>query len=252
MESTTTPDASKNLALINDSKAAGLHFKSDGSTLIIRQRQYLYRFDLTTDWDLSTIPSTPTQTYNGGALPGGSDAEEGLFMTDDGTKLFYGVNTANTRMIRTDMSTGYDFKTISHDGGSNVWYFGDPFIRNTVPHTASGFYSREFRFGDSGTKLYMLDRNSTTQAWPRYSDTTNSGNLVINQWNLSTAYDLSTATWNEKYKKCDSALSVLSYTFDISSNGLHWIYPSNGDLYYGNHDYRVGYYHSWHTNRATG
>jgi hypothetical protein len=231
--STTTPDASKTLSLVNDSKAAGLHFKSDGSILIIRQRQYLYRFDLTTNWDLSTIPSTPTQTYNGQALPGGGDAEEGLFMTDDGTKLFYGCDSLSTRMIRTDMSTGYDFKTISHDGGSNVWYFADPFIRSTIPHTASGFSSKEFRFGDSGSKLYMLDENSTSQTWPRRTDTTFSGDVVVNQWNLSTAYDLSTATWNEKYIKCNGALATTSYTFDISSNGLHWIFPSSGDLYMG-------------------
>jgi hypothetical protein len=228
ISSTTTPDAYRGLSLVNDDSANGLYFTSDGLTLIIVQQLYFYKFALTTAWDLSTINTTPTQQYAKSAMPIGGSAEHGMFITSDGTKMFLGDQY---RIIRSDMSTGFDITTLSHDGGNNAFFYGDPFDRSGTTHTSSGFDTREFRFGDNGSKLYMLDLSSTTNSYlPRRSSTTDSNRVVINQWDLSTAYDLSTAVNNDKHANLQLS-STTPRTFDISSNGLYIIYPSAGYMY---------------------
>lgn len=227
ISSTTTPDAYKTMPLINDDSANGLYFTSDGLTLIIVQQLYFYKFALTTAWDLSTINTTPTQQYAKFAMPISSSAYHGMFMTSDGTKMFLGDQY---RIIRSDMSTGFDITTLSHDGGSNAFFYGDPFDRSGTTITSSGYEAREFRFGDNGSKLYMLDTAVVYTIDPRRSSELNPGSVVINQWDLSTAYDLSTAVNNDKHGNLNLNNST-TLTFDISSNGLYIIYPADGYMY---------------------
>lgn len=229
--STTAPDAFEELGLIDDDYAAGIHFKSDGSQLFVAQQVQWYKFDLGTNWDLSTIsqPAAAVDTYKTSALPISSTGTNGLYVSPDETKVF--VGTTLDLIIKTDFGAALDFRTISHDGGAYCWYFSDP---QNVGGVAKWFgdSNNEFRWKPDGTSIYILGRsnNSTVPPIAYFNSTFN--DPTISQFNLSSAWDLSTATYAGGVEVNNSLLASSIYTFDISSDGAYVILAQSG-LYMG-------------------
>ena len=228
--STTTPDASVLLGLVNDDYAAGIYFKSDGSELFVAQQTRWYKFNLGTNWDLSTVDqnSANVETYSTYALPiNSSKGINGLFISPDETKLFIG--TTEDLLIKTDFSSALDFKTLSHDGGPYCWYYGDPQNVGGVA-TWIGTSNNEFRWKPDGTSIYIFCMSSTSLNPATYIAT--SSDPVISQFNLSTAWDLTTATYAGGAPVNNSLSANSIYSFDISSNGEYVILCYEG-LYMG-------------------
>jgi hypothetical protein len=231
--STTTPDASVTLSLVNDDYAAGIHFKSDGSELFVAQQLRWYKFNLGTNWDLSTVDqnSANVETYSTYALPiNSSNGINGLYVSPDETKLFIG--TTQDLLIKTDFGSALDFKTLSHDGGPYCWYFSDP---QNVGGVAKwiGSTNNEFRWKPDGTSIYIysISTSATTVPVSYIQDGTGS-DPVISQFNLSTAWDLTTATYAGGAPLNNSLSGFNVYSFDISSNGEYVILCNEG-LYMG-------------------
>ena len=228
--STTTPDASVLLGLVNDDYAAGIYFKSDGSELFVAQQTRWYKFNLGTNWDLSTVDqnSANVETYSTYALPiSSSKGINGLFISPDETKLFIG--TTQDLLIKTDFSSALDFKTLSHDGGPYCWYYADPQNVGGVA-TWIGTNNNEFRWKPDGTSIYIYSSSTTGSVPVSYIAT--SSDPVISQFNLSTAWDLTTATYAGGAPLNNSLPASLIYSFDISSDGEHVILCYEG-LYMG-------------------
>lgn len=232
--STTTPDNYKLMSLINDDYAAGIWIKSDGSKLFVAQQTQLYRFDFGTNWDPSTLPTTAPSNddrYYTYYMTGSTGGTNGLFVDSTGTKMFRGMDNGSPAdyIIKTEFGSELDFKTMTHDGGSHVWYWADPVLDGTVPRTIAFGANYEFRWKPDGTSIYIQGQANAATTYPQafYSGS----NLLIHQFNLTTAWDLSTATHYD-YTVVNSSVSATgTYSFDISSNGEHLILAYGGNLY---------------------
>lgn len=139
-------------------------FKSDGLKVIASDYSNLYEHSLSTAFDLSTINKTATTTKT---RPNGSPYTTRL--NTAGTSLYL-INYASQTIESHSLSTGWDLSTYSST------------ISGTInPTTTLGTTAtiNDFDFKYDGTIFYIL--------------VTSSGAYKVLQYNLSTAWDLSTA-----------------------------------------------------------
>ena len=133
-------------------------FKTDGTKMyILDSNEVIYQFTLNTAWDISTA-SYDSVTFT---LTQGTAAED-IYFKSDGTKL-YSLDVTAYTVYQYSLSTAWDISTASYDSVS----FG----------TAGELSPQSMEFSADGTSLYIGG---------------NSGN-GIDQYTLSTAWDLSTA-----------------------------------------------------------
>jgi sugar lactone lactonase YvrE len=143
-----------------------VHFKDDGTKFYIvgQTNDTVYQYSCSTAWDVSTASydsksfSVQTQETN----------PQALFFKDDGTK-FYIVGTTSDSVFQYACSTAWDISTASYDNKS--------FSVNTQESTPTGLF-----FKPDGTKFYVI--GNTTDA--------------IYQYSCSTAWDVSTASYDSK------------------------------------------------------
>ena len=137
-----------------------VYITTAGTRLTATIRQY----GCSTPWDLSTITDTGKSLVVG-------DLElspRAVSISDDGTRLFFGGVNSDT-VFSCTLSTPFDLATATLD--FKFFYVG---TQSPTPNTPI--------FGDSGTKMYVLD----------------AGNDTVFQYNLSTAWDVNTATYATK------------------------------------------------------
>lgn len=137
-----------------------IQFNGDGTRLIAITSSRLYWYDLSTPFDISTLGSE-----QGPQDVPSSDDIEGFEFNNDGTSLVTVEQTAQ-EFREYHLSTAYDPTTITSTG---------------TTLGAKGSKPSGVTFGKDGTRLYQ----------------SNSGNneTSVYQWNLSTAYDISTASY---------------------------------------------------------
>jgi len=159
----------------------GLRFKDDGTKLyyVNVASQLFGEKVLSTAWDLSTAGAT---VWNVGAL--GNTGTLSFFMKPDGLKVWFCDNAGNIK--ESTLSTPWDAVSIA--ASATV----------LTPAEAAG-YSGIF-LKDDGTRMFLIGLN----------------NGIIYQYDLSTAWDISTAVYN-------------SISFDITAQNT-----SNRDLFIGN------------------
>mgnify|MGYP003706059211 CR=1 FL=1 len=195
----------------------GLFFKPDGTLLFVvgADTDKVFSYSLTTAWDLSTA------SYTGDSLSTSSagNSPTDIFFKPDGTKLYITGENSNS-VGQYSLSTAWDITTASYDSGT-------------------GIYSNEDRvvgiaFKPDGTKFYTMGRRnrkfheySLSTAWDISTDSYTGNSYAINyevglfptgmtfnsdgtivyavgtsyfgSWDLSTAYDVTTATFNSKF-----------------------------------------------------
>ena len=173
-----------------DTLPVAFAMKNDGTVLYMHgaTNDRLYQYTLSTAWDLSTASyaskSFLTSTQNGNAGP--------VAFKADGTS-FYVSGSTNDTVYQYDMSTAWDISTASY--ASKSFSLSG---QETVP---TGLF-----FKSDGTKMYMVG----------------SGTDSIYQYSLSTAWDVSTASYD-------------SVTFDLSSQGTattSLFFKSDGTEFY--------------------
>lgn len=142
----------------------GLSFNNDGTKLYVVGliTDTVYQYSLTAAYDISTA------SYDSVSFSVASQATipAGLFFSPDGTK-FYLTDNNTDNVYQYNMSTAFDLSTASYSSSSFSY----------ASQTVQG---RDVAFNDDGTKMYVLD------------DT----NEVLYQYSLSTAFDLSTASYS--------------------------------------------------------
>lgn len=165
-----------------EANVEGVFFKPDGLKMYIvgRSNDTVYGYTLSTAWDLSTASYTGEQL----SVSAQETSPYGLFFSDDGTKM-YVLGTGSDTVYQYTLSTAWDVTSGSYSGKAK-----SVSSESTTPIA--------FAMSDDGTKLYVVQSGGT-----------------IYQYTLSTAWDMSTATYDS-----DSKVITNCYGLSFKSDGL--------------------------------
>ena len=153
------------LVSAQDAIPVALFFKPDGTKMYVlgQNSRYVNEYDLSTAWDISTA----SYVQNFGVIAQDS-VPAGLFFKPDGTKM-YVVGVSGRDVNEYDLSTAWDISTASY-----VQNFG-LIAQDTAPY---GFF-----FKPDGTKMYVVGFTGRD----------------VNEYDLSTAWDISTASYVQNF-----------------------------------------------------
>lgn len=166
----------------------GVTFKSDGTKLYVvgSNTNIVYAYDLSTAWDITTA------TYNSenGSVNSQETNASDLIFKPDGTKM-YALGSTSDTVYQYSLSTAWDVSTLSYDNKS-------------ISITSQDATPTGIIFKSDGTSFYMCG-----------SATDN-----IYQYDMTTAYDISTASYANK-------------SVSVSTNPLGlFLNPNDDQIYY--------------------
>lgn len=147
-----------------DASGTDIQFTPDGTKMILLgiSNDTFYEYSLSTAFDISTA----SYTSNSFSLGSQSGSIYGSFFKEDGTKI-YALDLYRT-IYQYSISTAWDITTASYDNKD----FTASFSHVTSP--------RDLWLKSDGTKMYILD----------------AGTDAVHQYSLSTAYDISTSSYD--------------------------------------------------------
>ena len=235
-----------------DAVPEDLFFKSDGSTMYVvgNQSDDLYEYALSTNWDVSTA----SYTRNRG-IGSAKKNPKGLFFKSDGSRLFT-VSAFFDAVFQFDLSTNWNISTVSYTqptsdvfsvaseeanprdvdfkaDGSKMYIIGtsgddvNEYNLSTDWDVDTASFSQTFSvatqeltpqsiaFKSDGSKMYVLG---------------NSGNDV-NEYNLSTAWDVSTASYNQNFSVSSQDTTPRGLTFKTDGTKMYVTGDQNANLY---------------------
>ena len=145
-----------------DTVPTDVFFKSDGTKMYIcgYNDQDINEYSLGTAWDIST--ASYLQNFS---ISSQDTLVTGVFFKPDGTKMYIAGDTNNS-VFQYGLTTAWDISTASYESKSVA-------SQGTAPQQLS--------FNNDGTKLLILDSSGTDSVY---------------QYSCSTAYDVSTATYD--------------------------------------------------------
>ena len=222
---------SERCAIVNSTKTTstslGFKFSDNGMKIFVAQRglnnvanSYVNRLDLTTAYDVSTCTYHSDVNVDTNALQNGTNAGnrstsgknnlQGMAITNDGTKLFLTMNErdGNQSIKEYSLSTPYDLSTLTIAPVAIILQEENPF---------------GLSFSKDGKRIY--------QSYIGVDDsegTTDTG--IVEQYSLTTAYDLSTATVDGQInlETIDSDQDDL-ISVSFSNDGLKMFSVDRGD-----------------------
>ena len=182
----------------NSDGAFGLYFKPDGTSFwtLNWTTDAIHQYNLSTAWDVSTA------SYASKSYDFGSGSYNVFVFNNDGTKLYA---NKSPKIESYTLSTAWDVSTASYDGTSSdlIW----------ATEIEGGSYATAntlgVRFSPDGTSLFVMI----------YSPNDIKGNIY--QWDLTTAYDLTTATLTSNMLDTIDQVTTETLTTDLafSSDG---------------------------------
>ena len=166
---------------------------ADSGTKMYAQKSFdggtIYQYTLSTAYDISTA-SYASKSYSF------ANGESGFVITPDGSTLYISANTGDA-VYKYTFGTAFDVSTL----GSGTQVFSTSSV-DTQPDKS--------RFNSNGSKFFLLGR----------------ANNRIYEYSVSTAYDLSTASYsNNSLLVSSQAAGPLG--FDFSSDGTKLIVSDN-------------------------
>ena len=159
----------------------GMVFKPDGTKLFLSQdtTTSIKEYTMSTAWDISTLSNTSNFSVSSEL----SSGQQGIFFKPDGY-AFYLADANGSRILEYSLSTAWDLSTASYS--SNAF-------------TTTGEYNpRSVHFKDDGTRMYVIGP----------------GTDRVIQYNLSTAWDMTTASSQANF----SVASQTTFPAQISFN----------------------------------
>ena len=170
----------KSFVVAQDATPGGLFFKPDGTVMYVlgATNDRVYQYTLSTAWDIATA-SYASKSFS---VLTQESAPTGLFFKPDGTTMYIGGVTSDT-VFQYTLSTAWDVSTAS--------YASKSFSVLTQEDQPTGLF-----FKSDGTAMYVVGITSD----------------AVFQYNLSTAWDVSTASY--------ASISVPFGMFDTAAGGV--------------------------------
>lgn len=179
----------------------GVFFKSDGSRFFIVSNSHdaVYQYDLSTNWNLSTASYTePTSDLFDVSSQDTSPLD--VTFKSDGSKM-YVVGNAGDDVNEYNLSTDWDVDTASFSQTFSVA------TQESAPQSIA--------FKTDGSKMYIAG---------------NAGN-DINEYNLSTAWDVSTASYNQNFSVLSQDNTPRGLAFKTDGTKMYVTGDQNANLY---------------------
>lgn len=237
-------------AMTKDTKVAlqtinGISFSSTGDRYYLvdsygaNRADRIMQFHLATAWDLTTTKTNQFDIKR--YIDSAENAPGGAVFNNDGTK-FYLVGNSIDNVYELSLSTPYDINTATHNANVKTYY-------TSLGEANRSVYS--FWFKDDGTKLFVVDTSDTIieytfdTAWDpttiKYSNSfsisaqesdtrdmffksdgtklyiTGQSGDDVNEYSLSTAWDISTASYVQSFSFSGQETAPNSLAF--SSDG---------------------------------
>jgi len=170
---------------------AGLAFNSDGTKMFVvgYGGDDINEYACTTGFDVSTCSFT-VKTGNPFSVSGQDTQPASIVFNSDGTKMFV-TGYSSDSVHQYTLSTGYDISTASYDGA------GESFDVSSKELTPT-----DMTFSADGTKMFVIGTAGDD----------------VNQYSLSTAFDVSSATFEDEFSV--SAQDGVPTGIAFSSDGL--------------------------------
>ena len=152
-----------------DNQPRAIEFNDDGTIMFVigNAGDKIIQYALTTGYDVSTASKTQAKSIKGNdATSPVGGAPTGMVFNDDGTKVF--VNNKDKVVYELDLDDPFDIKPL------NLLREIDLSVH--LPKTMRGM-----EFSDDGTKFFVITNDGTN----------NTNDNKIHQFDLSTAYDVS-------------------------------------------------------------
>ena len=182
-------------------------FKSDGTQAIVvgRSSAVIYTFSLGTAWDVTTM--SQDGLFGLGSIP---TTFYGLGVKPDGTEVYVSLQDD---IYHYTLSTPWDVTTATYDGSPI-----------TLPGAASVVSAQTIVFNASGTKFWIAD----------------SGTDEVKQFSVSTAWDVSTATYDSllvDLRDYNSIGELTGVTFSASGHRMYMSDQQGSDFI---HEFKTG------------
>jgi sugar lactone lactonase YvrE len=170
----------KSFVVAQDTAPQGLFFKPDGTAMYMvgSINDAVYQYTLSTAWDVATA-SYASKSFS---VAGQDTTPTAVFFKPDGTTM-YVVGSNGDRVYQYTLSTAWDVSTAS--------YASKSFLVSGQDTSPQGLF-----FKPDGTAMYVSGSTSNS----------------VYQYNLSTAWDVSTASY--------ASISVSVVMFETASSGL--------------------------------
>ena len=182
------------------SQIKDIEFNNDGTKVFVFGRAgTLHIHNLTTPYDVASISSStavPDDGLNYTSAYGTVSRIHGVTFNNDGTKMYLSDGTiTSTDITQVNLSTPFD--PSSGTSTSNL---------NTESITAR--YTMDLAFDDDGTRLYLSESNV---------------GVAINYmyvWKLSNPFELSSATYVDKWQILGNGNNLSPYAWTFGNNGM--------------------------------
>ena len=190
-----TSGSYENYILISSlsTNSSDIYIKPDGTRIYIIDivNIAVYEYHLSTAWDISTASYQYAKSISGYHATG----SHGLFFSPDGTKMF--TCGGNEYVVQWTLSTPWSITSATFSEGKDV--------SGQVSSTPMSMC-----FSADGLAMYLLASNN-----------------IVYQYNLSTAWTVSTATYANKYKDLSSEVST-AIAIHIDDDGERFFCVSMG------------------------
>ena len=178
----------------------GIIFKPDGTKMFVLDDGFaaaddVLEYGLSTAWDIST--ATFTQAYR---LLSSEAAVQGMDFKSDGTQVYI-VGSITDAVYAYDLSTAWDISTASYNSVNF----------STASQTTTPF---AVKFKSDGAKMYVIGSAQDT----------------IYEYNLSTSWDISTASYNNVSYYFNSQVAA-AHNLTFNSTGTKLYLAGSGDVY---------------------
>jgi len=185
-----------------DTGSEGLAFKPDGSQLYVigNTTDKVYQYSLSTAFDIST--ASLVQSFDVSSQDSGP---QGLALKPDGSEL-YVIGNTNDKVYQYGLSTAFDISTASFSQSLDV----SP--QDTLPEGLA--------FKPDGSELYVVGRS----------------NVNVYQYGLSTAFDISTASFDQSLDVSQQDTAPQGLAFKPDGSHLYVVGKANDKVY----QYAVG------------
>lgn len=189
----------------------GLYFKPDGLRMFVVSSgtDRVHQFDVSTAWDLSNVK------YNSFVVNSQETAVQGIAFKSDGTKMYI-IGSGSDSIYQYTLGTSWDISTASYDSVS-------------LSVAAQDNTPTDLSFSSDGKSMYMVG----------------SGSDKVNQYTLITAWDISTAYYQQNVLVSSQETTPTGLTFSTDGTKLYVIGTGTDTVY----QYSLGI--PWSTLSAT-